>query len=709
MSGGAWLALALAVPPAAPCTQAPSRAAELAARAERERRWESFPVFVWFHGGPRPGPVPFATLAAAGLAACNVEADASSAAARAAGLGFYVDHLAGKGDLHLRPATFDPDRERLAADPLHFRPPRPSVLHDPALRARLLGRVEAGLERHAAAAPLAWVLDDELSLTRGVAPMDYCFAPPTLAALRTWLRAKYGGTEALSAAWGVAVPSFDAVLPPTTGEARAAARGRPLAALRFTAWNDHRAFMEESFADLLEELAAPVRRTDPGGPVGFTGGGFPSAFGGFDWARLAPGFTLHEPYEAGAAPDLVRSFAPRDARLLSTLFVPDRPEAGWRPLGLLARVARGDDGLVVWSSGPLLAPDGAALTAAGAEVARAVATARTLRAWLRSTEPAPPRLWIAASQPSARAGWMVDSWRDGDTWRNRLTSWESERSSTAAAREAWVALARSLGLPFAFFDLPGGLPAQVAQDAARQIVVLSETCAISDLRVAELARFVEAGGTLVADARFALFDDELRGRDGGALARLFGLARNVAQTLDGLAASVDPDAPRAAPLQLAPAESLLPLPAGGVVRRAGGFERRSGRGRALYLDAHLGGCVRGSQAEAALRATALALREALVRAPSGEAAPELGAEAIGRVELHALRRDGKAWWLLVPAPALAARFRGTFTLPDGLAGESFGIGGEGAEFWTRRGDGAGAPARGEFVISPGSAWAIAHD
>jgi len=625
---------------------------------ERAARWRDFPVFVWFHGGPAPGPVAFATLREAGLAGCNVEAawdGARSAAVRAAGLDFYVDHLAGKGDLWLRPARFDLDREAWKGDLSGFRPSRPTSLLEPAARGQLFEKVEAGLARHRAAAPLCWVLEDELSVTRGVNPMDYCFAPATLAALRAWLAARHGAIADWRARHGGTWDDWSEFVPPTSAEARRAAADRPLAEVRLAAWAVHREFMDEALARLLVDLAAPVIAADPGAPVGFTGGSFPSAFGGFDWARLAPALTLHEPYETGAAPELVHAFKGAGARVLSTLFVPDQPAADWEPRELLARVGRGDDGAVIWSSGPLLTADGSALTRAGRRLAEEVTQARRLRRELVDAVAAPPRVFLFSGMAAARAGWIVDSWGDGKTFLNRLTSYEADHSSTAAAREGWVELLRAVGVPFTFFDERAGLPGAAIADPPSAAVILTEAFAVSDRLVGELAAFVAAGGTLIGDAHAALFDEELAGRDSGALRSLFGVERRGGIELADLEPSVALDAPRTGALRLAAAEGELLAAAAGTRRTSLGYERTAAPGRALYLDARVGGCVRGAERVEALRATAAALRGWLghpVGAAVGGDAIELDAASIGAVHLHRLQRRGRERLLVVAGSGL---------------------------------------------------------
>jgi len=166
----------------------------------RAAAWKRFPVFVWFHGGPPAGPAAFDVLRRHGLLGCNVEGSGSSDAAARAGVPFYVDHVAGKGDLYLRPAEFEKDQQRLAAELLAFQPARPNCFVAEEVAARLDRRVDENARRHASNRPLAYVLDDELSVTRGVNPMDYCFGPECLAELRRWLLARDGSLEKVNAA-----------------------------------------------------------------------------------------------------------------------------------------------------------------------------------------------------------------------------------------------------------------------------------------------------------------------------------------------------------------------------------------------------------------------------------------------------------------------------------------------------------------------------
>ena len=240
--------------------------------------------------------------------------------------------------------------------------------------------------------------------------------------------------------------------------------------------------MKQALAERLGKLADRARRGDPGAPVGFTGGQLPSAFGGFDWRLLLEKQTLVEAYEGGLAPELIHGLKRAGTKVITTWFVPDDATAlaTWSPWEDFGRVARGDDGAVVWSSGAIFEASGKELNAAGLALAETVAAARTVRAALATAKRPTPDVVVLASQPSVRATWMVDSWGDGKTWPRRLTSYETDHSSSGAARAAWDALFGALGLEVGYVDARDLSAKQALARSGARIVVLPEATALSD-------------------------------------------------------------------------------------------------------------------------------------------------------------------------------------------------------------------------------------
>ena len=90
--------------------------------------------------------------------------------------------------------------------------------------------------------------------------------------------------------------------------------------------------MDESLARLLEHLAAHLHKRQWRVPIGFLGGQAPSAFGGFDWYRLAKTGTFFEAYDHGMAPRLIHDFALPGTKVVSTLFLPEDGSASDRVL-----------------------------------------------------------------------------------------------------------------------------------------------------------------------------------------------------------------------------------------------------------------------------------------------------------------------------------------------------------------------------------------
>jgi hypothetical protein len=84
---------------------------------------------------------------------------------------------------------------------------RPYDLHDPKWREWARSEVRTLVARHAANAPLACDLRDELSVTLSANPFDYDFGAATIAAFRAWLKREYSGTHPLPLQGGERVPS----------------------------------------------------------------------------------------------------------------------------------------------------------------------------------------------------------------------------------------------------------------------------------------------------------------------------------------------------------------------------------------------------------------------------------------------------------------------------------------------------------------------
>lgn len=493
---------------------------------------QGFEAILWRHGGPRLDAAIAERLRASGVTAVSVDQDEDPAAMRALGLRFYLDHAAGKGTLHLRKKTFEAARkvwlDERDANPLRVLC-RPRPLLDEVVLARASGLVDARARRAAKAGALMISLDDEISTTSFTAPIDWCFAPSSLASFRRLLAARYGDLDGLAASWGMRFKSWDQVLPPTTDQVRQEAFLTDWPR-NLCAWNDHREFMDIELARALRRLAQSARVAAPGLPVGFEGGQPPAAFGGYDWSRLLPIVDWVEPYNLGGLRELVRSWKTPSQLHFETIFPEKDATLAPRAISKLwAAYAHGLSGVILWSAGKFLDAKGQ-LTGFGRLLAPELRKLADPRARLLvGARPYPGDVVVLESQPSVRLHWMLDSRGDAETWPARLSSYERENSTSYATRHSWVRLLQDLGYPFRFVRPADLSKERMGGTRSPKVLVLPSTLALSDRDCARVRAFAKAGGLVLADETPARYDERLRLRDRPRLDDFFGLRRVRAQ------------------------------------------------------------------------------------------------------------------------------------------------------------------------------------
>src|SRR5262249_14703051 len=121
----------------------------------------------------------------------------------------------------------------------------------------------------------------------------------------------------------------------------------------FSAWADHKAWMDIAFARALRAGTEAVHEADPAAYAGIEGGQIPG-WGGYDYTQLADAVDLMELYDYGDNVGIVRSLNPR-VILLATAFT-DNPAAAIR---IWKGLARGERGLILWDpANRLTNPDG---------------------------------------------------------------------------------------------------------------------------------------------------------------------------------------------------------------------------------------------------------------------------------------------------------------------------------------------------------------
>ncbi len=597
------------------------------------RPWKGFQVILWAFRDPAP-PGLAETLGKLGVTALNCEFGIPSPWVKASGLPFYVGHAAGKGFLYMRErnwkAVFDPWYKTRDPSLLARRP----CLSDPKAFGGARGRLVKTLSRLPEGRALALSLDDEISATRFIDPIDFCRSPHCLAAFRAWLREKYGSLKTLSASWGRKISSWEEVFPPLTDRVREAS-GRSPYPPNLARWNDHLAFRDHLLADRVRRLLDVERKLAPGLPGGFLGGQAPAAWGGYDWSLLAPPAGFVEAYDIGGARDVVASFASPGTKRVETLFL--GPDFRLDRARFYSMMAHGLSGAILWSSRKLLDPRGKP-TRVALEMAPAFRKASgPLGRALAGSRPAPGPWNVALleSQASVRLHWWKDSLADGKTWPRRFGSFEAKHSTSMATRVSWIRLVEDLGFQPLFLsekDLEEG--ALRGGAGAPRLLVLPRTVALGGGACRAVEDFVRAGGVLVADGETALYDDSLHRRREGALDGLFGIRRPADPSAwvpcdrngRALASAFSPGGLPVLQRGIAPSKGTSCKVTAGV---NWAFSARRGRGRTFYWN--LSFCAYARARETSRPAPGVLLARELL----GEAARAAGIEPPFGVEIRA--------------------------------------------------------------------------
>ena len=405
-------------------------------------------------------------------------------------LRFYVDHVAGKGTLFLRGRGGPPDT---------------SVRPVPLDGLRLAGTkaiVEDSLKRvKESDLRLAYALDDEVSTGRFVKPLPWRVHADD-DAYRAWLKTLYGRER----------PAHFV----TPDDVRAQL-GRRLRELDFSALLDRMSYNDSVFANFLGALVEKANAVDPRTPCGFVGAQTPNLWGGYDYAKFLKKVQFLEVYDAGSAPEIVRSL--RDIPLVSTHFrAKAAVEDTWRAW---SRFAHGQRGMIAWVN------EGWCdwLPASGfSKTIRELATVQGPK--MAGASWAGDGIALYYSHPSIQVSWCLDAQPHGKTWPNRNN--DARLGTSHTVRKAWEFLLNDAGLQYSFvtYDevVRGGVPGDV------KVLILPACFALSDAEAKRIREFVARGGRVIADFMCGLFDQHGKGRAKGVLDDLFGVAHDGSET-----------------------------------------------------------------------------------------------------------------------------------------------------------------------------------
>ena len=415
-------------------------------------------------------------------------------------LRFYMDHTAGKGDLHLWDGgKMKPYANQVHGNGVRVRPVNAAMKQKlEGLMRKRIAQVKVSPNR------AAYALDDEISWGHFVHPCMWCVTDDK-AAYRVWLTEVYGRGKAPQHPGWI---TYEAVRP----------KLKQWSIREFDASQlmDQWSFNDSYWCNFLGDLVAFSNRQDPETPCGFVGGQSPNAFGGYDYARLMRKVQFIEAYNLGSSQAIIRSFNPRNALpTVTTHFHKRTPDTIWQTWYYLAHGNRGFIGWVdKWFDGQTPKPWHAEVAPHYLEAGHKIGPLVSGAEWIHDG------VAIYYNHASIQLGWILDAEAHGKTWVNR--NGDHKLGASHLVRKAWENMLRDEGLQYDFVSyvdvIQRGIPKEY------NVLILPACLCLSDVEAKRIREFCRGGGTVIADYLPGLWNQHGRGRaTGGVLDDLFGV------------------------------------------------------------------------------------------------------------------------------------------------------------------------------------------
>ncbi len=356
--------------------------------------------------------------------------------------------------------------------------------------------------------PIGYFFGDEDTLTYEGKPIDFCFSSESLAAFRAWLRGQYGNIDALNHEWGTNFKIWDQVIPMTKEQVRERDNYAP--------WADHRHFMQIAWTAGYARCRQWLRKFDPAARTGACGTRPLAAYTGIDWYRQLQVLDFLIPYSlVKNQAEIHRSFSNCPKIMASGLL------EGRRQSYFIWKAAlNGCCGIIMSKTTYALRPD-LSMTSKARFNRRIMGELTSgLGKFIVTSKRDQGKIGIYYSPASCFASWIRE-YRFG-----RIQQW---RGPFHRSREAWLKLVQSLGLQCRFVH-PLQVTAGFLDTAGIRVLILPYTMAMSDEEIKAIIKFVQQGGTLIADYLPAIMDQHCRPRNAGGLDELFGVRSHMPTT-----------------------------------------------------------------------------------------------------------------------------------------------------------------------------------
>lgn len=371
-------------------------------------------------------------------------------------------------------------------------------LSDAAWLERIHDRLVAVARKHSPYRPIFYDLGDESGIANLAAAWDFDFSDESLEEMRGWLKEPYGTLEALNNEWGTQFSSWDRVMPETTPEAMKHTDGN------YSAWADHKEWMDVSYARALRMGVDAVHSVDPKAFVGIAGAQMPG-WGGYDYARLTNSLTFFEPYDIGNNIEIIRSLAPQTP-VVTTAFA----RGLWEKQRVWYELLHGNRGLIIWDDKHEFVNNDGTPGPRGIEVRGYYNEIRGgLGALLMNSRRESDPVAIHYSQASFRTAWMLRNQPKGDAWVIRSASAERTDNDFLRLRESYCRLIEDLGLQYRFVSYLQMEQGELARGGYR-VLILPDSRSLSEEEAGAIRDFVDRGGTLIASGELGTYDQHSR-------------------------------------------------------------------------------------------------------------------------------------------------------------------------------------------------------
>jgi len=421
-------------------------------------------------------------------------------------LRFYMDHTAGKGDLHL----WDGSIPKQTLDVVHGNGMRVRPVN-----AAMVQKLKGLIRDHITSvkdSPVraAYALDDEISWGHFIHPTMWKITDDP-SAYGNWLKEIYGPDAPARDNW----ITYDTLRPNLRTWSIGTFDASPLM--------DQWTFNDSYWNNFLGDLVEYANSVDPRTPCGYVGGQAPNAFGGYDYAKLMRKVQFLEAYNMGSSQAIERSFNPNNAMpLVTTYFHRDVNDGIWQNWYFLAHGNRGFIGWVEgWFDGTTPKPWHAQMAPTYHEANDKIGPLISGATWGHDG------VAIYYNHASIQLSWILDAEAHGQTWVNR--NGDEKLGGSHLVRKAWENMLRDSGIQYSFINyvdvIQKGVPSEY------KVLILPATLCLSDAEARQIRTFAEQGGTVIADYLPGLWDQHGKGRpSGGVLDDLFGVKHSPAWT-----------------------------------------------------------------------------------------------------------------------------------------------------------------------------------